>query len=449
MALEEDAYLVLHHELVDRELPARALLFEGAFALLALAAPFVEIRLIDAAAAGAEDVVGEDELVLRLARLEDLLEPVVLGIADRDAPPVAVLLILALAVLAAEAAVDERRGVPVVVEDDEERIAPGPGRVGLHRADLLERLRRAGIDAFVADRRVERVAGLLHADGDVVTFVLLRVVEERALLVVAVHQEDLADGAHETEERTLQEVRRLAVGLVDRADTFDREIVADADMEIGLVGRGRDERARIEVRVARLRALRMGVALDREDEGRARGALRGEAGFAALRVAACARLTIVQAVEVFRVRGQPVDDDFRRLARRQRRHRRLAGVAALRRADLQESFQRRSRHEARRDGLVGRAAEDQRELREFRERFREHVFALEGRSAGLGGIIAALAAFAAALPFLLLGGSGRQERPAERRGHQPDELAAHHLTEGRLIERVRFSVGRVCGVHAE
>ena len=100
VALEKDADLMLHHQLVDRELPARALLLEGAFALLALAAPFVEIGLVDAAASGAEDVVGEDELVLRLAGLERALEPLILSVADCDAPPVAVLLIGALLFLA-------------------------------------------------------------------------------------------------------------------------------------------------------------------------------------------------------------------------------------------------------------------------------------------------------------------------------------------------------------
>jgi hypothetical protein len=84
--------------------------------------------------------------MLRLARLERALEPLILRVADGDAPPVAVLLVRALvflAALAAEAAVDERRRMPVVVEKDEERVTPGPGAVALERADVLERLRVA------------------------------------------------------------------------------------------------------------------------------------------------------------------------------------------------------------------------------------------------------------------------------------------------------------------
>ena len=282
---------------MDREFPARALLLEGAFALLALAAPFVEIRLVDTAAAGAEHVVGEDELMLRLAGLERVLEPLILGVADGDAPPVAVLLVvaalLALAALSAEAAVDERRRVPVVVEQDEERVAPGPGGIALQRADVLEGLDRAGVDAFVARGRVERVAGLLHADGDVATFVLLREVEERTLFVVAVHQEDLADRTDEAEERPLQKVRDLAVGIRNRPHFLDGKIVADADMEVGLISRRGDERPRVEVRMTRLRPLRVRVALDREDEGRARGALRRKAGLGPLGKTASSGLAMV------------------------------------------------------------------------------------------------------------------------------------------------------------
>jgi hypothetical protein len=143
---EEDADLVLHHQPGGWAAPARALFLERALALLALAAPFVEIGFVDPAAAGAEHVVGEDELMLRLARLERALEPLILRVADGDAPPVAVLLVRALvflAALAAEAAVDERRRMPVVVEKDEERVTPGPGAVALERADVLERLRVA------------------------------------------------------------------------------------------------------------------------------------------------------------------------------------------------------------------------------------------------------------------------------------------------------------------
>ena len=410
MALEEHADLVLHHQLVDGQFPAGTLFLEGAFALLALAAPFVEIGFVDAAAAGAEDVVSEDELMLRLAGLERVLEPLVLGVADGDAPPVAVLLVGALvflAALAAEAAVDQRRGVPVVIEEHEERIAPGPGAVALERADVLERLGVPRVDALVARERVKRVAGLLDADRDVVTFVLLGEVEERSLLVVAVHQEDLADRTHQTEERTLEEIGDLAVRVVDRADALDREIVADADMEIRAIGRGGREGAGVEIRVAGLRAFGMRIALDREDEGRAGRTLRGEAGFRALGEAAGAGLTIVEPVEIFGVRGEAIEDDLRGLAGGQGRHRRLADILTLGRTELQEGLHRGGRQQARRDGLIGGTTEDQRDLGEFGKGFREDVFALEDRTARAGRIIAAALPSLAALALLLLRGSGR------------------------------------------
>ena len=68
--------------------------------------------------------------------------------------------------------------MPVVIEDDEERVPPGPGAVGLERADVFERLGAAGVEAIRTDGREKTVAGFLHADGDVATFVGLLVVEE-------------------------------------------------------------------------------------------------------------------------------------------------------------------------------------------------------------------------------------------------------------------------------
>ena len=171
-----------------------------------MAAPFVEVGLVHAAAAGAEHVVGEDELVLRLARLERPFEPLVLGVANGDAPPVAVFLFVTFRGLGllAEAAIDESGRMPVVVEDYEQGVAPGPGAVGLERADVFERLGAARIEAIRADGREKTVAGFLHADGDVAAFVGLLIVEERALLMVAVHQEDAGLLADQPQERPLE-----------------------------------------------------------------------------------------------------------------------------------------------------------------------------------------------------------------------------------------------------
>ena len=263
MALEEDAHLVLGHELMDGKFPAGALLLERPLPLLALAAPFVEVGLVDAPAAGAQHVVREDELMLRLARLERPLEPLVLGVADRDAPPIAVLLIVALGLLGlgAEPAVDQRRRMPVVVEDHEQRVAPGPGAVALQPADVLERRLAARVETIRAHGRKQPIAGHLDPHRDVATLVGLLVVEEGTLLVVAVHQEHAGLLAHEAEERALQQVGRRERLAGNRPRLIHAEVVADADVEIRPVGGRRLERARVELRVAALGALRMGVAL--------------------------------------------------------------------------------------------------------------------------------------------------------------------------------------------
>ena len=120
--------------------------------------------------------------------------------------------------------------------------------------------------------------------------------------MVTVHQEYLADGADESEEWSLEEVGSLAIRVVDGADAFDGKIVADADMEVGLIGGGGGEGARVEIRVACLRAFRVGVALDGEYECRAWGALGGESRFCTLREVVRAWFAVVESVKIFCVR---------------------------------------------------------------------------------------------------------------------------------------------------
>jgi len=132
--------------------------------------------------------------------------------------------------------------------------------------------------------------------------------------MVTIHQEDLADGADESEEWSLEEVGSLAIRVVDGADTFDGKIVADADMEVGLIGGGGGESPRVKIWVARLRAFGVGVALDGEDEGRARGALGGETRLCALREVVRAWFAVVEPVKIFGVGRETIDDDFGGLA---------------------------------------------------------------------------------------------------------------------------------------
>ena len=68
---------------MDGQFPARSPLGELIDTFLISAAPLEKAGLLDAAAPRAEDVVGEDEFVLRLALFERVLEPLVLGIAER------------------------------------------------------------------------------------------------------------------------------------------------------------------------------------------------------------------------------------------------------------------------------------------------------------------------------------------------------------------------------
>jgi len=75
---------------MNGEFPTRTLLVELPFAGSVLAAPLIQIRHLDSAAAGAEDVVSKDELVLRFALLEGSFEPLVLGIAHGGGPAVPV-----------------------------------------------------------------------------------------------------------------------------------------------------------------------------------------------------------------------------------------------------------------------------------------------------------------------------------------------------------------------
>ena len=95
--------------------------------------------------------------------------------------------------------------------------------------------------------------------------------------MVAVHQEHAGLLADQPKEGALEQVGLGEGRRRDRPDLVDAEVVADADMEVGALRRGRLQRAGVEVRMAALRAFRVGVALNCEDEGRAWRALRGKA----------------------------------------------------------------------------------------------------------------------------------------------------------------------------
>jgi len=89
VALKDDRDPVLREEFVDRGLPARAPRRELLDAGPVQAAPLEGPRALRAASAGADDVVGEDELQARLALVESPCKPPVLRIADGEGPLVA------------------------------------------------------------------------------------------------------------------------------------------------------------------------------------------------------------------------------------------------------------------------------------------------------------------------------------------------------------------------
>ena len=109
------------------------------------AAPFIQVGLLNAAAARAENVMGEDELVFGFALLERLLEPMVLRIAERDSPPVAILVsvmaLLAVATSSVQTVVHQRGRVPVAIQDHEERVAPRPGIIVPQQSDGFQAAR--------------------------------------------------------------------------------------------------------------------------------------------------------------------------------------------------------------------------------------------------------------------------------------------------------------------
>ena len=85
--------------------------------------------------------------------------------------------------------------------------------------------------------------------------------------MVAVHQEDAGLLADQSQERPLEQVGLGQGRRGDRPDLVDAEVIADADMKVGALRRGRLQRAGVEVGMAALRAFRVGVALNCEDKG--------------------------------------------------------------------------------------------------------------------------------------------------------------------------------------
>ena len=79
--VEEDGYIILHEQQVDRHLPAGTVLFKSPAAVGIISAPLVQGRVLYAASplpVSSHQVVREDEFELCSASLQRLAEPLIL-----------------------------------------------------------------------------------------------------------------------------------------------------------------------------------------------------------------------------------------------------------------------------------------------------------------------------------------------------------------------------------
>ena len=149
MPLEEDRDAALDHELMDGQFPAGAFLGEFPGAAFVPAAPFPEVAFIDAAAARAHHMVGENNLNLACALVRAFLShwywasPSVMSHQSRS---------LVRPALRRRPGADcpPAGRMPVVVQYDKQGVAPGP-RVIIAQAPMP--LSFCGIAGVKAVRR--------------------------------------------------------------------------------------------------------------------------------------------------------------------------------------------------------------------------------------------------------------------------------------------------------
>ena len=143
------------------------------------------------------------------------------------------------------------------------------------------------------------VAGILSPDRHVMANVRLVEIEQRRLFVIPVDQKQRRGLGDQSKERTLE---GIAIGnrvRIDRSQCVHAEIVAHADIEIGMPGCRVEQCAGIQFRVVHLGTFRVGIALNAKREGAAGGSLRLEAALRPRPECLLTRLAVVQPVEVF------------------------------------------------------------------------------------------------------------------------------------------------------
>ncbi len=165
VAVEDDVHLVHHEQIMDRHVPAGPLRGESGAAIGVFATPLVFVADFDAAACGvlrrwhtaddglraaADDVVHEDELILRAAVFERVAQPVILRFAKAPHPGVV-------------GGVGVRVRIPEGIKHDEERLAPLEGVVVLQQAKraagVVFRRGIASVEGVRRGRGVEGLAG--------------------------------------------------------------------------------------------------------------------------------------------------------------------------------------------------------------------------------------------------------------------------------------------------
>ena len=115
-----------------------------------------------------------------------------------------------------------RGRLPVVVQNHEERVAPGPGIIVLQQADGFQRLGVAGVKSVGRGRGKIPVAGVLGQNRDIMADVGLVEIEQRRLLVIAIDQKKRRGLRDQSEEGALE---RVAFGdrlRIDRRGPWPR-----------------------------------------------------------------------------------------------------------------------------------------------------------------------------------------------------------------------------------
>ncbi len=124
VAVKDGGDLMLDEQLMNRQFPARTMLFEAIRAISIASAPFIKPRCCNTAACAAinaaDQMMQEDEFEFGFAACERFTQPLILLVAERPRPVIVILAIF---------------GKPKGIKHDEERIAPFPRVIILQQSN--------------------------------------------------------------------------------------------------------------------------------------------------------------------------------------------------------------------------------------------------------------------------------------------------------------------------